>query len=103
MNNIEIKQITKIDDDTLATITKWMHNWWGREDWYTFEEVKCFMKHSLQKHKLPQTYGVFVDNKIYTKHHGLYEKFGWKYVSDFDTYRKIPRIQGLYKLDLLLR
>ena len=32
MNNIEIKQITKIDDDTLATITKWMHNWWGRED-----------------------------------------------------------------------
>lgn len=55
MNNIEIKQITKIDDDTLATITKWMHNWWGREDEYTFEEVKCFMKHSLQNinyHKL---------------------------------------------------
>ena len=44
MNNIEIKQITKIDDDTLDTITKWMYNWWGKEDWYVFEELKCFMK-----------------------------------------------------------
>lgn len=73
MNNIEIKQITKIDDDTLATITKWMHNWWGREDGYTFEEVKCFMKHSLQKHKLPQTYGIFVDNKIVGIYQFAYE------------------------------
>ena len=158
MNNIEIKQITKIDNDTLDIITKWMYNWWGKEDGYVFEEVKCFMEHSLQENRLPQTYGIFVDSKIvgmyqfayedlsirpdiypwlanvyideayrnngfcrkmmetvkekakknldfneiylYTKHQGLYEKFGWKYVSDFDTYRKSPRIPGLYKLEL---
>ena len=32
MNNIEIKQITKIDNDTLDIITKWMYNLWGKED-----------------------------------------------------------------------
>lgn len=37
---------------------------------------------------------------IYTKHIGLYEKFGWKYVSNIDTFESTPRIQRLYKLDL---
>jgi len=31
---------------------------------------------------------------------GLYEKFGWNYVSEIDTYSKEPRIQRLYRLDL---
>jgi len=158
MENIEVKQIIKIDYNTLNIITEWMYNWWGKKDGLTFEEVKCFMEHSLQEDRLPQTYGIFVENKIagiyqfayedlsirpdiypwlanvyieekyrgrglgrkmietvkknakdklsfseiylYTKHKGLYEKFGWEYVSEFDTYRKEPRIQGLYKLEL---
>ena len=37
---------------------------------------------------------------LYTKHIGLYEKFGWEYVSDLDTYNKEPRIQRLYKMEL---
>ncbi len=38
---------------------------------------------------------------LYTKHIGLYEKFGWKYVSDIDTYSKEQKIQRLYKLELI--
>ena len=37
---------------------------------------------------------------LYTKHVGLYEKFGWKYISNFDTYNKEDRIQRLYRLEL---
>ena len=132
-----------------------MYNWWGKEDGYVFEEVKCFMKHSLQENRLPQTYGIFVENKIvgiyqfayedlsirpdiypwlanvyidekfrgkgyarvllesvkltaskldnvkelylYTKHEKFYEKFGWEFISEIDTYSKNPRFQRLYK------
>lgn len=158
MDNIGFRQITKLDKENLEKATNWMYNWWGKEEGYTFEEVQCFMEHSLQKDRLPQTYGIFCDNKIigmyqfayedlsirpdiypwlcnlyvdeeyrnkgigrlliedvkktakqntkfdeiylYTKHTGLYEKFGWNYVSEIDTYSKKPRIQRLYKLDL---
>lgn len=116
------------------------------------------MKHSLLKDRLPQTYGLFLNNTIigmfqltyedlnvrpdiypwlasvyvdeqyrgkgysktllksikdiasktvdfstlflYTKHVGLYEKFGWEFVSKIDTYIEESRIERLYKLDL---
>ena len=158
MENIEFKQIIELDNDNLNRIVNWMYNWWGIEEGYTFEAVKCYIKHSLLKNRLPQTYGIFLDKKIigmyqltyedlgvrpdiypwvanlyvdkeyrnkgfgrlllenvkrtakqitnfneiylYTEHVGLYEKFGWTYVSNIDTYIKNPRIQRLYKLDL---
>lgn len=114
------------------------------------------MKHSMQNNKLPQTYGLFLDNKIigmyqfryddldvrpdiypwlanvyidkkyrklgygkillesaientkniigfneiflFTKHIGLYEKFGFEFVELIDTYNETDRIQRLYKL-----
>lgn len=37
---------------------------------------------------------------LYTIHDGLYEKFGWKYICEIDTYHENPRIQKLYKIDL---
>ena len=37
---------------------------------------------------------------LYTKHIGLYEKFGWDFVSEIDTEIKTPRLQRLYRLDL---
>ena len=140
--NIELKQLIDIDEETLNTTSTWMYNWWGRKDGLSFEKVKCYMIHSMQKNRLPQTYGLFLDNKIigmyqftledlnirpdiypwlanvyidekyrgkgyarkllenvkehakrsmdfdelflYTKHIGLYEKFGWKYISNLD-------------------
>lgn len=41
-------------------------------------------------------------NKIFlwTEFKGLYEKFGWTFIGDIDTYSKESRIQRLYKLDL---
>lgn len=35
---------------------------------------------------------------LYTKHVGLYEKFGWKRIEEIDTFNGTPRMQGLYKL-----
>ena len=37
---------------------------------------------------------------FYSKHINLYEKFGWKYISDIDTCNEEQRIQRLYKLEL---
>lgn len=154
-----IKKITDIDEDDLNIMTTWMYNWWGKREHYSFEEVKCFMLHSMQENRLPITYGMFLDNKIigmyqftyedlsirpdiypwlanvyidkdyrgkgygrkllesikttfqditdfneiylYTKHIGLYEKFGWIFVSDFYTYSKNPRMQRLYKFTIV--
>jgi len=156
--NLEFKQLINIDEDTLNIISNWMYNWWGIKDGYSFEAVKCFMQHSLQKDRLPKTYGLFLNDTIigmfqltyedlavrpdiypwlanvyidekyrkmgysknllegvktiaqnstdfnelflYTKHIGLYEKYGWKYISEIDTYKDESRIERLYKLDL---
>ena len=156
MNNLEFRQIIEIDKQNLDIMTNWMYNWWGKEDGYTFDSVKCFLEHSFLKDRLPKTFGLFHKGRIigmfqftyedlevrpdiypwlanlyvdeeyrskgigrillervnevaktslnfnelylFTKHIGLYEKFGWDYISDLDTYTKNPRIQRLYKL-----
>lgn len=155
---LEIRQLIDIDEEILNIISTWMYNWWGNRDGYSFDATKCFMKHSMQEDRLPQTYGLFLNNKIigmfqfayedlnvrpdiypwlanvyidenyrkqgygkkllenvkkiakektafkelflYTKHIGLYEKFGWIYLYDIDTYKEENRIERLYKLDL---
>lgn len=155
---VEIRKITDIDDMTLNTITDWMYNWWGVEDGYSYEAVKCRMKHSCNQSGLPQTYGVYLDDKLigmyqftledvfvrpdlypwlacvyideayrgtgygcilmesvyenaktnlntkeiylYTKHIGLYEKYGWKYVSNVETFKIKDSLQRLYKLEI---
>ena len=37
---------------------------------------------------------------LYTKHDGLYEKFGWTFITEIDTFEKQDRIQRLYKLTI---
>lgn len=37
---------------------------------------------------------------LYTTHVGLYEKFGWEFAGEIDTYGKKPRVQRLYRLSL---
>lgn len=158
MEQIEFKKLVNDNEKVLDKTTNWMYNWWGKREGYSFEEVKCFMEHSMQIDRLPQTYGLFLNNEIigmyqfsyedlsirpdiypwlanvyidekfrkkgygrqllenvkntakesinfdeiflYTEHIDLYEKFGWIFVSDFDTFSKNPRIQRLYKLNL---
>lgn len=156
--NLVIRQLYDVDEEILNTIATWIYEWWGKIENYSFEGIKCFIKHSMQKDRLPQTYGLFLDKKIigiyqltyedldvrpdiypwlanvyiaeeyrkkgygkillmnikekikekvpfnriflYTKYIGFYEKFGWKFISEIDTYKEMPRIQRLYQLDL---
>ena len=160
MNEIQVKKIINPDKDIINAIVDWMQNWWMQEysDDSMREAIECEMIHSFQEDRLPQTYGLFLNNKIigmyqfsyndldsrpdiypwvcnvyidkeyrnhgygkimmdsimentrknldfkevylFTKHIGFYEKFGWKYVGDIDTFKASPRIQRLYKLDL---
>lgn len=44
--------------------------------------------------------GIFDELFGYTKHVGLYEKFGFEFVSEIDTLSKCPRIQRLLRLNL---
>lgn len=37
---------------------------------------------------------------LYTKHNGLYEKFGWEFIEYVKTFREDSPIERLYKLDL---
>lgn len=37
---------------------------------------------------------------LYTKHVGLYEKFGWKFVEEVNTFKADSPIERLYKLDI---
>ncbi|MDO5110994.1 MAG: GNAT family N-acetyltransferase [Clostridia bacterium] len=135
-----------------------MYDWWGAEEGYSFDAVKCYMAHSMGEERLPQTYGLFLDGKIigmyqftqedlfvrpdiypwlanvyidkpyrkmgyggsllqsvknnaakslsgnevflFTKHIGLYEKYGWQFVSEIDTFLGESSIERLYRLDL---
>ena len=158
MENLEVRKLVNIDNETLDKLTEWMYNWWGKRDGYSKDAVRCFMQHSMEDNRLPQTYGTFLDNEIigmyqfayddlsvrpdiypwlanvyidekyrgkgygrellesvfdnakenvnfdeiflYTKHIGLYEKFGWTFLEKVDTFKKEQRIEWLYKLDL---
>ena len=155
---VEFKQLIDIDKNILDKITNWNYEWWGKPSNYSYEKVKCFLKYSMQKERIPQTYGLFLDNEIigmfqflledldvrpdiypwlanvyidqkyrnkgygrilienvtkvahnvikfdelflYTKHIGLYEKFGWKYIGEIDTFKDESRIERLYKIDI---
>ena len=37
---------------------------------------------------------------LYTKHIGLYEKFGWKFVEEVKTFKNDSPIERLYKLEI---
>ncbi len=155
---LTIKKVVNPNKATLKIITEWFFNWWGKKNGLTYEEVQCYAEHSVNNSKLPQIFGLFLNNKIigmyefvlsdfevrpdiypwlanvyidekyrgkgygrvmletvkksaqenlnfneiylYTHHIGLYEKFGWEFVSDFNTFSKVPKIQRLYKLNL---
>lgn len=70
---LECIQLINVDEEILDTVSNWMYNWWGKRDGYSFEKVKCFMKHSMEKDRLPQTYGLFLDNKIIGMYQFTYE------------------------------
>ena len=39
-------------------------DWWGKAENYSYEAVYSYMLHSLQEKRLPQTYGLFLDETL---------------------------------------
>lgn len=71
--NLEFKQLIDVDDKILKKVTTWIYDWWGRDQHYSFLEIECFMKHSMQKERLPQTYGLFLNDNIIGMYQFSYE------------------------------
>ncbi len=90
-------QFTYEDLEVRPDIYPWLANLYVDEEYRNkgmarilLEKVKQIAKSSTN----------FDELYLFTKHKGLYEKFGWNYVSELDTHIKSPRIQRLYKLDI---
>ena len=62
--NIRIEKMTNPTKEILDLTTNWMFNWWGNEDNYSYSDVFTYMANSFNKKKLPQTYLMFLDDKI---------------------------------------
>lgn len=66
-------QMTSADGNTLEKMTDWMYLWWGRNEHYDREAVKCALEHGMQENRLPQTYGLFLDGEIIGMYQFVYD------------------------------
>ena len=64
MSAVLIKKVTNPSKEILDLTTNWMFNWWGIEDKYSYNDVYTYMTNSFNDDKLPQTYLMFLDNRI---------------------------------------
>lgn len=157
-SKLYIRQIVHLEPSMLNTMAAWMYHWWGEPEGHSIEVVKCYLMHSIEQTRLPQTYGMFfndeligmyqfrlddlfvrpdiypwlanvyIDEKyrnhgygqylmqsvrenarrnldfpeiyLFTKYIGFYERFGWEFLTEIDTYLEDGRIQRLYRLRL---
>ena len=37
MENLEVRKLVNVDNETLDKLTEWMYNWWGKRDGYSLE------------------------------------------------------------------
>lgn len=64
MDRITIKKIVSPTKEILDTTTKWMFEWWGKEDNYKYDDVYNYMKNSFNEKGLPQTYIMFLGDEL---------------------------------------
>jgi len=64
MSKIIIKKIVSPTKEILDITTKWMYEWWGVEENYKYDDVYSYMKNSFNKERLPQTFIMYLDDKI---------------------------------------
>ena len=64
MEKIEVKKVINPSKEILDITSKWMFDWWGRKKHYDYDAVYYYMKYSFNDKKLPQTYALFLNNKI---------------------------------------
>jgi GNAT superfamily N-acetyltransferase len=61
---LQIRQIIETQQAWIDTMTEWMHAWWGEPEGHTEESVRMYLMHGMQDKRLPQTYGMFLDDKL---------------------------------------
>ena len=64
MEKVSIKKIDRLTKDILDITTRWMYEWWGTEENYKYDDIYAYMKNSFNKDKLPQTFIMYLDDKI---------------------------------------
>lgn len=90
-------QISMSDDlETRPDIYPWLVNVYVDENFRgkgICKEMMNTVSENAKKMNLTELF-------LYTKHIGLYEKFGWKFVEEVKTYRNDSPIERLYKLEI---
>ena len=94
---IGMYQFTMSDDlDTRPDIYPWLVNVYVDERYRgrgVCRELMNTVRENARKLELDELY-------LYTKHIGLYEKYGWKFVEEVQTFRDDSPVERLYKLQI---
>ena len=90
-------QLSMHDDlDIRPDIYPWLVNVYVDEKFRgknVCRELMNTVKQNAKKAKITELF-------LYTKHIGLYEKFGWKFVEEVKTFKSDSPIERLYKLEI---
>jgi len=88
-------QVTMHDLEVRPDIYPYVANLFVQNEYRGNGLVNMLLKKALS---VAQKIGVY-EIYIYTEHVGLYEKYGWEFVGEIDTFLS-PRIQRLYKINI---
>ncbi len=90
-------QLAMTDDlDSRPDIYPWLINVYVEEKFRGQNICRKLMEtvpENAKKANLKELY-------LYTKHIGLYEKFGWKFIEEIKTFKNDSPIERLYKLEI---
>lgn len=89
---IGMYQLAMTDLDTRPDIYPWLTNVYVDEKYRGRGLSKLLVEHSIKEAKKLEIKELY----LYTAHIGLYEKFGWEYIGNVNTYRKDSPIERLY-------
>ena len=126
---MELIRLTDCQSDAFSCICRWYYHWLGKENGESPEEVLETMCDDLATRPdlYPWLINLYVDEAfrglgaarfmlesvqdtaraagleelyLYTKHKGLYEKFGWEYVETVWNFRKGESLERVYRLTI---
>ena len=68
----EIIKMTSAGEADLDKMTGWMYTWWGKEQGFSREAVRCYIEHGMSACGLPQTYGLWDGGELIGMYQFLY-------------------------------
>lgn len=90
-------QISMSDDlDSRPDIYPWLINVYVDEKFRGKNVCRALMNTVNENAKKSGLKELF----LYTKHIGLYEKFGWEFIEEVNTFRNDSPVERLYKLKI---